>query len=140
MKIVVYANVNEDWRERIQTPYGIAQFLSYVSRNFITSDLPYTHPSAKAVPTDIIVWAFKDKEIWYLIGDGYVRGKYKIEGKKKEDTYWEFYIESASLYPRSVSMDELSFGAAKKAALNVGFVLTWKEYNELIEKAGTPLV
>jgi hypothetical protein len=140
MKIVVYANVDEDWKERSQTPYGFAQFRSYVSRNFIMSDLPYTHPSAKAIPTDIIVWAFKDKEIWYLIGDGYVRSKNKITGKKKEDNYWEFYIESARLYPRSVSMDELSFGATKKNALNVGFVLQWKEYNELIEKAGTPLV
>jgi hypothetical protein len=134
MKIVVYANVNEDWRERVRTPYGIAQFRSYISRNFITSDLPYTHPSTKAVAKDIIVWAFKDNNVWYLIGDGYVRSKYK-----KED-YWEFYIESARLYPRSVSLDELSFGAAKKSALNVGFVLSWDEYKEVLEKAGTPLV
>jgi hypothetical protein len=134
MKIVVYANVDKDWKERIQTPYGMAQFRSYISRSFITSDLPYTHPSAKAVKTDIIVWAFKDSDVWYLIGDGYVRGKYK-----KED-YWEFYIESARLYPRSVSMDELTFGAAKKSALNVGFELKWKEYIEILEKAGTPLV
>jgi hypothetical protein len=140
MKIVVYANVDEDWKERIHTPYGIAQFRSYISRNFITSDNPYTHPSSKAVPKDIIIWAFKDNDIWYLIGDGYVRSKYKVAGKKKEDTYWEFYIESARLYPRSISLDDLSFGTAKKSALNFGFVLTWKQYREVLVKAGTPLV
>lgn len=140
MKIVVYANVEKDWKERIQIPYGMAQFRSYISRNFITSDLPYTHPNAKAVSSDIIVWAFKDNEIWYLIGDGYVRSKYKIKGKTKDDNYWEFYIESARLYPRSVSMDELSFGPAKKNALNVGFELKSKEYMEILEKTGTPLV
>ncbi len=133
MKIVVYANVAIDWKGRVQTPYGIAQFRSYVNRSFVTSDLPYTHPSARAVPTDIIVWAFKDGEEWYLIGDGYVRSKFK-----KED-YWEFYIESARLYPRSIKLDELSFGAAKKSALNVGFVIDWSEYSEILEKAGTPL-
>jgi hypothetical protein len=140
MKIVVYANVNKDWKERIQTPYGITQFRSYISRSFITSDLPYTHPSVKAVETDIIIWAFKDNDIWYLIGDGYVRSKYKVKGKTKKDDCWEFYIESARLYPRSVSMDELSFGPAKKNALNVGFEIKPKEYMEVLEKAGTPLI
>ena len=134
MKIVVYANVDKDWAERVHTPYGIAQFRSYISRNFISADSPYTHPSSKAMKTDIIVWAFKDNDIWYLIGDGYVRDKCK------QEDIWEFYIESARLYPRSVSMDELTYGPAKKGALNVGFEITWKQYRELLEKAGTPLV
>ena len=140
MKIVVYANVEKDWKERIQMPYGMAQFRSYVTRNFITSDLPYTHPSARAVPTDIIIWAFKENDVWYLLGDGYVKSKFKVSAESKEDNYWEFYIESARLYPRSVSMDELSFGAEKKSALNVSFVIDWKQYDEVLEKAGKPLV
>lgn len=134
MKIVVYANVDEDWQGIVHTPYGIAEFRSYISRHFITSDLPYSHPVTKAVERDIIVWAFQDNDIWYLLGDCYVRSKNK--NKKR----WEFWVESARLYPRSVPLAELSFGAAKKTALNVGFVLKWKEYNELLEKAGTPLV
>jgi hypothetical protein len=134
MKVVVYANVNADWKERVHTPFGIAQFRSYISRNFITSDLPYTHPSAKAVKGDIIIWAFRDKDVWYLLGDGYVRDKCNMRD------YWEFWIESARLYPRSVTLDELSFGAAKKKSLNVGFALRWKDYVEVLKKAGTPLI
>jgi len=136
MKLVVYTNVGEDWKERIHTPYGIAQFRSYISRNFITSDLPYTHPNWKAVVGDIIIWAFKDEnDIWYLLGDGFVRNKWKNE----EGNYWEFLIESARLYPRSIKLDDLSF-ATKKNSLNVGFVLNWKQYKEIIEKAGSPSV
>ncbi len=134
MKIVVYANVDKDWKERIQTPYGMAQFRSYISRSFITSDLPYVHPNAKAVKTDIIIWAFKENDTWYLVGDGWVREKLKV------NKGWQFYIESARLYPRGVSMDELTFGASKKGALNVGFELQWDEYIEVLDKAGTPLV
>jgi hypothetical protein len=135
MKIVVYANVGEDWKERVHTPYGIAQFRSYINRNFITSDLPYTHPNWKAVEGDIIIWAFRDvKDVWYLLGDGYVRSKCKNE----EGNYWMFWMEGARLYPRSIALDELSF-ANKKDALNVGFALEWKQYKEIIEKAGIPL-
>ena len=134
MKPVVYANVNADWKERVHTPCGIAQFRSSISRNFITSDLPYTHPNAKAVKGDIITWAFQENEEWFLLGDGYVRNKFNA------GDHWEFWIESARLYPRSVALCELSFGTAKKKSLNVGFALTWKEYMELLKKAGTPLV
>lgn len=134
MKIVVYANVGEDWKERTHMPYGIAQFRSYISRNFITSDLPYTHPNWKAVEGDIIIWAFRDaNDQWYLLGDGFVRSKWKNE----EGNYWEFYIESARLYPRSVKLDDLSF-SSKRNSLNVGFVLDWDQYQEVIEKAGCP--
>jgi hypothetical protein len=134
MKVVIYANVPKDWRDRIRTPYGIAQFRSYISRNFITSDQPYGHPSKKAVVGDIIIWAFKEGETWYLLGDGFVCYKAKGEGKS-----WNFWIEGARLYPRSVLLSEVSF-AAKTIALNVGFAIDWNQYEELIEKAGTPLV
>ncbi|MCP8315508.1 MAG: hypothetical protein H3Z51_01410 [archaeon] len=135
MKIVIYANVDKDWRDRIRTPYGIAQFRSYISRNFITSDQPYTHPGSKAVPGDIIVWTFREKGAWYLLGDGFVSNKEKSEG---ED--WKFYIEGARLYPRSVLLDDLSFAGRVKKSLNVGCNLTWNQYRELLEKASKPLV
>jgi len=135
MKIIIYANVDKDWKERVHTPYGIAQFRSYVSRSFITSDQPYTHPSARAVPGDIIIWAFKDENnTWYLLGDGFVRSKNKVED------YWEFWIEGARLYPRSVPLDDLSFANSARKALNVSCQLDWKQYNELIKKAGEPIV
>jgi len=136
MKIVIYANVDKDWRDRIQTPYGIAQFRSYISRNFITADQPYTHPCSKAVEGDIIVWAFKDENgTWQLLGDGFVRYKWKIG---KED--WGFMIESARLYPRSVRLDDLSFADSARKALNVGYSLKWSQYKEILEKASQPLV
>jgi len=135
MKIVVYANVDKDWREIVHTPYGIAQFRSYISRNFITSDQPYTHPSPKANPGDIIVWAFRDKEEWYLLGDGYVSVKW---GSHKKG--WKFGIEGARLYPRSVLLDELSFTKKAKKSLNVGYGLKWDQYKELLENASRPLV
>jgi hypothetical protein len=134
MKVVIYANVPKDWQGRIRTPYGIAQFRSYVSRNFITSDQPYTHPSAKAVVGDIIIWAFKEEETWYLLGDCFVCYKSKGEG------YWNFWLEGARLYPRSVLLSEVSFAAKTRIALNVGRAINWDQYKELLEKAGTPLV
>lgn len=136
MKIVIYANVDKDWRGRIRTPYGIAQFRSYVTRNFITSDQSYTHPSGKAVSGDIIIWAFKDeKGKWHMLGDGYVITK---AGSKKEG--WEFWIEGARLYPRSVPLDELSFADKVRLSLNVGRQLTWNQYQELLVKTSEPLV
>jgi hypothetical protein len=136
MKIVIYANVDKDWRDRIRTPYGIAQFRSYISRNFITADQPYTHPCAKAVSGDIIVWAFKDENgTWQLLGDAFVSNKWKID---KED--WGFAIEGARLYPRNVPLDDLSFADSARKALNVGYPLDWKQYREILEKASEPLV
>jgi len=138
MKVVIYANVDIDWKERIRTPYGITQFRSYISRSFITADLPYTHPSAKAVQGDIIVWAFKEggtEGTWSLLGDGFVCDKWKGKGGS-----WSFGIDGARLYPRSVSLDELKFGNSLKKSLNVGGTLTWKQYRDLIKKAGEPLV
>jgi len=135
MKIVIYANVDKDWKDRIRTPYGIAQFRSYISRNFITSDQPYTHPSLPAVAGDIIVWAFREKGAWHLLGDGFVSDKGKSEG---ED--WEFWIEGARLYPRSVPLDDLSFAHVVKKSLNIGYDLTWRQYRELLEKASEPVV
>lgn len=134
MKIVIYANVEKDWKNRIRTPYGIAQFRSYISRNFITSDQPYTHPVTKAVQRDIIVWAFKDKDVWYLLGDGFV------SWKEKNGDHWEFWIEGARLYPRSVPLDDLSFADKIRISLNVGIALSWKQYRELLEEASKPLV
>jgi hypothetical protein len=137
MKICVYANVDVDWREQIQTPYGISQFRSYITRNFITSDQPYKHPSARAVEGDVIVWAFKDVDgKWHLLGDGFVVSKYK----EKRGDYWNFSMDGARLYPRSVILGELSFGSKIKRALNIGYDLNSKEYGEIIEKAGSPLV
>jgi len=136
MKIVIYANVDKDWRDRIRTPYGIAQFRSYISRHFITADQPYTHPCTKAVAGDIIVWAFKDEnEAWQLLGDGFVSDK-----RKSDKENWEFGIEGAHLYPRSVPLDDLSFGDSAKKALNVGYPLESKQYMEILEKASQPLV
>lgn len=136
MKINVYANVIEDWKGRIQMPYGMANFRTYISRNFITSDSTYMHPNWRANVGDLIIWAFKDEnDVWYLLGDGFVRSKWKNE----LENCWEFHIESARLYPRSIKLDDLSF-SAKKKALHVGFSLTWKQYRELIEKIGEPLV
>ena len=135
MKIVIYANVDKDWKNRIQTPYGIAQFRAYISRHFITSDQTYTHPCAKAVSGDIIVWAFKDEnDTWQLLGDGFVSDKRKIED------YWAFGIEGARLYPRNVPLDDLSFADSARKALNVGYPLEWKQYKEILEKASEPLV
>jgi hypothetical protein len=92
------------------------------------------HDNAKAVERDIIVWAFKDeKDYWYLMGDGFV------STKEKAGKLWRFYIEGARLYPRSVPLDDLSFKDAAKKALNIGYTLTWKQYKELIEKAGEPV-
>lgn len=133
MKIVIYANVEKDWRGIIRTPYGIAQFRSYISRNFINSDQPYTHPSTKAVEGDIIVWAFRDENaVWYLLGDGFV------SHKEKSADHWEFWIEGARLYPRSVPLENLSFAAKARKSLNVSYALTWKQYRELLEKASEP--
>jgi len=134
MKICVYANVVKDAQDRIRTPYGISQFRSYITRHFITSDLPYNHPNVRATEGDIIVWAFRENDSWYLLGDGFVVNKYKENGE------WKFDIEGARLYPRSVNLDELSFAKDKKQSLNIGFELRWEEYQELIEKASEPVV
>jgi hypothetical protein len=136
MKIVVYANVSKDWQDRIRTPYGIAQFRSYITRSFITSNLPYKHPSKKAVTGDIIVWAFRVKETWYLLGDGYVSEKWESDDGEN----WSFWIESARLYPRGVPLDEFSFADKVKKALNVGYNMNWNEYRQLLEKASAPVV
>lgn len=137
MKICVYANVDVDWRQQIRTPYGISQFRSYIMRNFITSDQPYTHPSARAVQGDIIIWAFKDiDEKWHLLGEGFVVSKVKEEN----ENYWNFAIDGARLYPRSVVLDELPFGTKIKRALNIGYDLDWEEYAEILQKAGSPVV
>jgi hypothetical protein len=135
MKIVIYANVIVDWRGRAQFPYGIAQFRSYITRHFVTAAQPYMHDSAKAVEKDIIVWAFKDeKDCWYLMGDGFVSTKDRVR------KIWRFSIEGARLYPRSVPLDELSYADAARKALNVGYVITWRQYRELIEKASEPVL
>ena len=136
MKIVIYANVDKDWKDRIRTPYGIAQFRSYISRSFITSNQSYNHPSPRAMPGDIIVWAFREKHTWYFLGDGYVSEKWKDD----EDEDWEFLIEAARLYPRSVLLDELLFADKVKKSLNIGYDMKWSEYKQLLEKAGEPIV
>lgn len=136
MKIVIYANVDKDWKDRIRTPYGIAQFRSYISRSFITSNQSYRHPSPRAMPGDIIVWVFREKHTWYFLGDGYVSEKWKED----EDEDWEFLIEAARLYPRSVLLDELSFAGKVKKSLNIGYDMKWSEYKQLLEKAGEPIV
>jgi len=136
MKIVIYANVDKDRRDRIRTPYGIAQFRSHISRNFITANQPYKHPCHTADPGDIIVWAFKEKnDTWQLLGDGFVIDKWKID---KED--WGFEIEGARLYPRNVPLDDLSFADSARKALNVSYPLKMKQYKEILEKASEPLV
>lgn len=136
MKILIYANVDVDWKGIIRTPYGIAQFRSYISRHFITSDLPYNHPSGKAVPGDIIVWSFKDeKDEWYLLGDGFVSDKWK----PRKGT-WAFGIEGARLYPRSVALTELAFASSARKSLNVSVTLKWNQYQKILEKAAEPLV
>ena len=135
MKIVIYANVTKDWKDIIHTPYGVAQFRSYITRSFITSNLPYKHPSKKAVTGDIIVWAFRTGKTWYLIGDGYVSEK---EGSDRKG--WAFWIESARLYPRGVQLDEFSFADKVKKRLNVGYSMNWNEYRQLLEKASEPIV
>ncbi len=83
MKIRIFTNVIKDQAGRIQFPYGIAQFRSFLSRHFITADLPYHHGSRLAVEGDIMIWAFKDEtKNWYLIGDGFVKN---TEKPKKGD-------------------------------------------------------
>ncbi len=135
MKIVIYANVILDTKDRVQFPYGIAEFRSFILRHFILADQPYRHDNAKAVEGDIIIWAFKDEEgLWYLIGDGFVKDKVKSASA------WEFWIEGARLYPRSVPLDELSLAETAKKALYVGYVVEWKDYRKIIEKAIEPLV
>ena len=136
MKIVIYANVTIDWKGIIHMPHGISQFRSYINRNFITSDAPYTHPSAKAVEGDLIIWAFRDEsEDWHLLGEGFVVAKFKEEG----DEFWSYSIDGARLYPHSVSLEELSFFEKVKRALNIGYELSWKEYVEILRNAATPL-
>jgi hypothetical protein len=92
------------------------------------------------VTGDIIIWAFREKQRkrtrWYLLGDGYVSDKRK--SKKGED--WEFSIEAAGLYPRSVPLDELSFANNVKKSLNIGYDMTWDEYKELLQKASESVV
>ncbi len=135
MKVTIFANVDKDWRQQIRTPYGMTQFRSYISRNFVTADLPYTHESARAVEGDTIVWAFRDEnQLWHLLGDGIVVLKEKVRNR------WEYHIEGARLYPRTVALDELKNADRIKKALNIGYDLKWDEYEEVLRKASTPLV
>ncbi len=134
MRIRIYSNVIKDTKDRIQFPYGIAEFRSFLTRHFITSDQPYNHGVKIALEGDIIVWAFKDEtDKWYLIGDGFV--KYREITKQKIS----FHIESARLYPRNVPLDELSFGDEVKKCLYIGYTLEWNHYKEILEKAIEPL-
>ena len=136
MKIVIYANVTVDWKGIIHMPHGISQFRSYITRNFVTADMPYTHPSAKAVEGDLIIWAFRDENgEWHLLGEGFVVNKVKEKG----DKFWSYSIEGARLYPHSVPLEELSFVEKAKKALNISYELTWKEYEEILSNAARPL-
>ena len=135
MKIVIYANVIKDTKNRVQFPYGIAEFRSFIFRHFVCADQPYRHDNTRAVEGDIIVWAFKDeKDSWHLLGDGFVKGK------EKDRTAWRFWIDGARLYPRSVQLDELPFAETAKKSLYVGYVIDWKDYRKVLEKAIKPLV
>jgi hypothetical protein len=124
MKIRIFTNVIKDQNDRLQFPYGIAQFRSFLSRHFITADQPYHHGSALAVEGDIMIWAFKDEtDRWYLIGDGFVKYKERKGG-------YLYYIESARLYPRNVPLDELSFLDKAKECLYFGYTIEWDQYRD----------
>ena len=135
MKIRIFTNVIKDQNDRLQFPYGIAEFRSFLSRHFITADQPYHHGSTLAQEKDIMIWAFKDEtDKWYLIGDGFV--KYK---ERNKDGSYNYYIESARLYPRNVPLEELSFFGKAKECLYFGYTVEWDQYQEILEKAIEPL-
>jgi hypothetical protein len=135
MKIRIITNVIKGQDGRLQFPYGIAQFRSFLSRHFITADQPYRHGSKLAVKGDIMIWAFKDEtDKWYLIGDGFVRNKLKAD-----DGNFLYYIESARLYPRNVPLADLSFFKKANDCLFYGYTAEWSEYQEILEKAIEPL-
>lgn len=62
---------------------------------------------------------------------------YKSKGEGKN---WNFWIEGARVYPRSVLLSEVSFEDITRIALNVGHAINWDQYRELLEKAGKPIV
>jgi hypothetical protein len=70
-----------------------------------------------------------------LLGDCFVTGKHK-----EDDNWWLFTVYGGRLYPRMVSLDDLSFADEVKKYIHIlGPNLSWAQYCELIEKASEPI-
>jgi len=67
----------------------------------------WNHNIDSAEKGDTIIFAFKEGEQWFVVGDGVVRERGEPDPEQKDQYEVGYTIESVRLYPRNVSYAEL---------------------------------
>lgn len=136
--IYIYPHLRVTTKGREEFILGVEQFRDYLAKYLSNSyDAEYLCGRQTAKSGDTIVFAFRERDQWYFIGDGLVISKY--HDSEDEDYPVHYHMAGVRLYPRNVGFEEFGEdGATWRRNLSIAPKIGTDEYMKLLKLSVTP--